>query len=73
MAPTRKLSATTFIRRSPRRRSASAAVSAPANDSAKLGRSAAASGDARPPADVRSVCHSYIIRYNGVGAASDEP
>src|SRR5271163_3842540 len=35
VAPTRKLSATTFIRRSPRSRSASACGSAPANDSAK--------------------------------------
>src|SRR5258708_6454399 len=41
VAPTRKLSATSFIRRSPRRRSASAAASAPASDSAKLGRGSA--------------------------------
>ena len=66
MAPTRKLSATIFIRRRPRRRSASAAVSAPASDSAKLSRCAGGAGSARNPraSGVWSVCHPYIIRYN---------
>ncbi len=50
VAPTRKLSATTFIRRSPRRRCASAAESAPASDSAKLDRGAGGRAVmARPP------------------------
>ena len=70
VAPIRKLSATTFIRRSATRRSASASGSAPANDSAKDVRASALPRLRQPVgcptprvSAVGSVCHHTIIRY----------
>ena len=72
VAPTRKLSATTFIRRSPRRRSASAAESAPASDSAKLVRGADGGG----PSCRRSVCVPLLhhpLRRHVPGRSRQDP
>jgi len=69
VAPIRKLNATTFIRRSPCRRSASAWGSAPANDSAKDAGLVCAP-DGRLPGSVSAVggrCGSARCLGPGVG------